>query len=76
MPFYAASVDDDDSVVDVANTYAESNRFLHHAVTGSSVDHPGGNIDDPGGFTSGLFSVLLFPPRLLQSLPRRLSPLL
>ena len=49
MLFYAASVDDDDSVVDVANAYAEGSGFRSQAGTGGTVDDPGGSIDDPGG---------------------------
>jgi hypothetical protein len=46
-PYHAASDDDDDSVVDEANAYAEGSVFRSQA--GSAVDDPGGSVDDPGG---------------------------
>ena len=48
-PYDAASDDDDDSVVDEANAYAEGSVFRSQAGAGSAVDDPGGGIDDPGG---------------------------
>ena len=44
-----ASDDDDASVVDEANAYAEGSVFRSQAGAGSAVDDPGGGIDDPGG---------------------------
>ena len=43
------SDDDDASVVDEANAYAEGSVFRSQAGAGSAVDDPGGGIDDPGG---------------------------
>ena len=48
-PYHAASVDDDDTVVDEANADAEGSVFRSQAGTGSAVDDPGGSVDDPGG---------------------------
>ena len=48
-PYHAASDDDDDSVVDEANAYAEGSVFRSQAGVGSAVDDPGGGVDDPGG---------------------------
>ena len=49
-PYDTASDDDDASVVDEANAYAEGSGFRSQAGAGSSaVDDPGGGIDDPGG---------------------------
>jgi hypothetical protein len=48
-PYHAAGDEDDDSVVDEANAYAEGSRFRSQAGAGSAVDNPGGGIDDPGG---------------------------
>ena len=48
-PYDAASDDDDDSVVDEANAYAEGSVLRSQAGAGSAVDDPGGGIDDPGG---------------------------
>ena len=49
-PYDTASDDDDASVVDEANAYAEGSVFRSQAGAGSSaVDDPGGGIDDPGG---------------------------
>ena len=48
-PYHAASVGDDDTVVDEANIYAEGSVFRSQAGTGSAVDDPGGSVDDPGG---------------------------
>merc|ERR1712046_563484 len=44
-----ASDDDDASVVDEANAYAEGSVFRSQAGAGSAVGDPGGGIDDPGG---------------------------
>ena len=44
-----ASDDDDASVVDEDNAYAEGSVFRSQAGAGSTVDDPGGGIDDPGG---------------------------
>ena len=44
-----ASDDDDASVVDEANAYAEGSVFRSQAGADSVVDDPGGGIDDPGG---------------------------
>ena len=48
-PYDTASDDDDASVVDEANAYAEGSVFRSQAGAGSTVDDPGGGIDDPGG---------------------------
>ena len=48
-PYDTASDDDDASVVDEANAYAEGSVFRSQAGAGSAVDDPGGGIDDPGG---------------------------
>ena len=49
-PYDTASDDDDASVVDEANAYAEGSVFRSQAGADSSaVDDPGGGIDDPGG---------------------------
>jgi len=49
-PYDTASDDDDASVVDEANAYAEGSVVRSQAGAGSSaVDDPGGDIDDPGG---------------------------
>ena len=50
-PYDTASDSDDDdaSVVDEANAYAEGSVFRSQASAGSAVDDPGGGIDDPGG---------------------------
>ena len=45
----APSDDDDASVVDEANAYAEGSVFRSQAGASSAVDDPGGGIDDPGG---------------------------
>ena len=49
------SDDDDASVVDEANAYAEGSVFRSQAGTGSTVDDLGGGIgiDDPGGGDTG-----------------------
>ena len=79
-PYHAASVDDDDTVVDEANIYAEGSVFRSQAGASSAVDDPGGKFDDPGGGNTddlSSFSVISpFPLRLLQRPLRRLSPLL
>ena len=44
------NIDDDASVVDEANAYAEGSVFRSQAGAGSAVDDPpGGGVDDPGG---------------------------
>ena len=48
-PYDTASDDDDASVVDEANAYAEGSVLRSQAGAGSAVDDPGGGIDDPGG---------------------------
>ena len=48
-PYDTASDDDDASVVDEANAYAEGSEIRSQAGAGSAVDDPGGGIDDPGG---------------------------
>ena len=48
-PYDTASDDDDASVVDEANAYAEGSVFRSQAGAGSTVDDPGGGTDDPGG---------------------------
>jgi len=48
-PYDTASDDDDASVVDEANAYAEGSVCRSQAGAGSAVDDPGGSVDDPGG---------------------------
>ena len=48
-PYDTASDDDDASVVDEANAYAEGRVVRSQAGAGGAVDDPGGGIDDPGG---------------------------
>ena len=49
MPYHAAGVDDDDSVVDEASAYAEGSGVGSQAGACNIVDDPRGSIDDPGG---------------------------
>ena len=48
-PYHAASVDDDDTIIDEVNIYAEGIVFRSQAGASSAVDDPGGSVDDPGG---------------------------
>ena len=48
-PYHAASVDDDDTIIDEVNIYAEGIVFRSQAGASSAVDDPGGSVGDPGG---------------------------
>ena len=75
----ASSDDDDASVVDEANAYAEGSVFRSQAGAGSAVEDPGGGIDDPGGGNTddlGSFGNLATSTTTSSRLPCRLSPLL
>ena len=78
-PYDTASDDDDASVVDEANAYAEGSVFRSQAGAGSAVEDPGGGIDDPGGGNTddlGSFGNLATSTTTSSRLPCRLSPLL
>ena len=76
MPYHAAGVDDDDSVVDEASAYAEGSGVGSQAGACNIVDDPRGSIDDPGGSfssspssgSSSAFAISFFtPPQLSAS---------
>jgi hypothetical protein len=78
-PYDAASDDDNDSVVDEANAYAECSVFRFQAGAGSAVDDPGGGVDDPGGGNTdnlGSFRDLVTSTTTSSKTSVSLSPLL
>ena len=56
------NIDDDASVVDEANAYAEGSVFRSLEDAGSAVDNPGGGVDDLGGGNAMIWAPLTISP--------------